>query len=83
VRTRKVALEHQEGSEPKAVHGIHTALHTITHTFHQDPRDSPDPRPPGEFVSEDLASDCARFLEDLKQKIAAREAGSDHAVELR
>ena len=66
-----------------AVHRIHTALHTIINTFDKDSEDSLDQRPPGEFVSEDLASDCARFLEDLKQTIAAREAGSDHAAESR
>jgi hypothetical protein len=30
---------------------------------------SPPPRPPGDFLTDDLASDTARFLEAVKQRI--------------
>jgi hypothetical protein len=29
--------------------------------------------PPGEFVSEDLERDCARFLDELRKRTAAAE----------
>jgi hypothetical protein len=33
---------------------------------------SPDPDLPGEFVSEDLRNDCARFLEELRRLVGLR-----------
>jgi len=33
---------------------------------------SPKPELPGEFVSEDLRTDCARFLEELQARIGFR-----------
>ena len=33
---------------------------------------SPDPEPPGEFVSDDLRNDCARFLGELRQRVELR-----------
>ena len=36
----------------------------------------PDERPPGQFVSDDLESDCSRFLEEVKNVVRRRaEAG--------
>ena len=35
----------------------------------QNEPDSPLPRPPGEFLTEDLASATARFLEEVKERI--------------
>jgi len=32
----------------------------------------PESEPPGEFVSEDLRADCARFLEELRAQIEGR-----------
>jgi hypothetical protein len=33
---------------------------------------SPDPELPGEFVSDDLRNDCARFLDELRQLVELR-----------
>ena len=33
---------------------------------------SPDPELPGEFVSDDLRNDCARFLAELRQVVELR-----------
>jgi hypothetical protein len=33
---------------------------------------SPDPGLPGEFVSDDLRNDCARFLDDLRRRVDLR-----------
>jgi hypothetical protein len=33
---------------------------------------SPEPDPPGEFVSEDLRNDCARFLDELRRLVGLR-----------
>jgi hypothetical protein len=33
---------------------------------------APEPELPGEFVSEDLRADCARFLDDLRARTALR-----------
>jgi hypothetical protein len=33
---------------------------------------SPEPRLPGEFVSDDLRNDCARFLDELKRLVELR-----------
>jgi len=33
---------------------------------------APESNPPGEFVSEDLRADCARFLEELRVQIEGR-----------
>jgi len=33
---------------------------------------APESEPPGEFVSEDLRADCARFLEELRTQIDGR-----------
>ena len=33
---------------------------------------SPDPELPGEFVSDDLRNDCARFLDELRRVVALR-----------
>jgi hypothetical protein len=33
---------------------------------------SPDPELPGEFVSDDLRDDCARFLDELRQLVELR-----------
>jgi hypothetical protein len=41
-----------------------------------DDNGAPRPRPPGEFLTEDLASATARFLEDVKERIH-RAAESD------
>ena len=40
----------------------------------QQPERPPAPKsePPGEFVSEDLRADCARFLEELRVQIEGR-----------
>jgi hypothetical protein len=40
----------------------------------QQPERAPAPKsePPGEFVSEDLRADCARFLEELRAQIEGR-----------
>jgi hypothetical protein len=40
----------------------------------QQPERAPGPEsePPGEFVSEDLRADCARFLEELRVQIEGR-----------
>jgi len=40
----------------------------------QQPESVPgaDSEPPGEFVSEDLRADCARFLEELRAQIEGR-----------
>ena len=35
----------------------------------EDDSDAPPPRPPGEFLTEDLASATARFLEEVKERI--------------
>jgi hypothetical protein len=34
-----------------------------------DGREPPPPRPPGEFLTDDLASATARFLEEVKERI--------------
>jgi len=45
-----------------------------------DPKQQPESpdglesEPPGEFVSEDLRADCARFLEELRAQIEGRAA---------
>ena len=37
---------------------------------------SPEERPPGQFVSAELQSDCSRFLEEIKEVVRRRiEAG--------
>ena len=33
---------------------------------------SPDPGLPGEFVSDDLRNDCARFLDELRRRVELR-----------
>jgi hypothetical protein len=33
---------------------------------------SPDPELPGEFVSDDLRNDCARFLDELRRLVELR-----------
>jgi hypothetical protein len=33
---------------------------------------SPEPNLPGEFVSEDLRNDCARFLDELRRVVGLR-----------
>jgi hypothetical protein len=40
----------------------------------QQPESAPalESDPPGEFVSEDLRADCARFLEELRLQIGGR-----------
>ena len=37
-----------------------------------NPSSSPDPELPGEFVSDDLRDDCARFLDELKRLVELR-----------
>jgi len=37
-----------------------------------DSSPSPEPRPPGEFVSEELQIDCARFLDELRALLRHR-----------
>lgn len=32
----------------------------------------PPPEPPGQFVSEELRTDCARFLEELRAQVRLR-----------
>ena len=42
---------------------------------------SPDPELPGEFVSDDLRKDCARFLDELRRLVEVRrEATPDSAA---
>ncbi len=39
-------------------------------------KSKPDERPPGQFVTDELASDCSRFLEEVKDVVRRRaEAG--------
>jgi hypothetical protein len=41
-----------------------------------EPEQRPDERPPGQFVSDELQSDCSRFLEEIKEVVRRRiEAG--------
>ena len=41
-----------------------------------EPERRPEERPPGQFVSDELQSDCSRFLEEIKQVVRRRiEAG--------
>ena len=41
-----------------------------------DPERRPDEPPPGDFVSDELESDCSRFLEEIKEVVRRRiEAG--------
>jgi hypothetical protein len=41
-----------------------------------EPERQPDDRPPGQFVSAELQSDCSRFLEEIKEVVRRRiEAG--------
>ena len=40
----------------------------------QERPSSPEPRLPGDFVSEDLRADCARFLEQLRKLVELRSA---------
>jgi hypothetical protein len=38
-----------------------------------------EPEPPGEFVSEELRADCARFLDELRALIERRDEASERA----
>jgi hypothetical protein len=41
-----------------------------------EPERRPEERPPGQFVSAELQSDCSRFLEEIKEVVRRRiEAG--------
>jgi hypothetical protein len=41
-----------------------------------EPESLSDERPPGQFVSDELQSDCSRFLEEIKEVVQRRiEAG--------
>ena len=41
-----------------------------------EPERRPEQRPPGHFVSDELQSDCSRFLEEIKEVVQRRiEAG--------
>jgi hypothetical protein len=41
-----------------------------------EPQQRPEERPPGQFVSDELQSDCTRFLEEIKNVVRRRsEAG--------
>ena len=41
-----------------------------------EPDQRPEERPPGDFVSAELQSDCSRFLEEIKEVVRRRiEAG--------
>jgi hypothetical protein len=41
-----------------------------------EPDQRPEERPPGDFVSAELQSDCSRFLEEIKKVVRRRiEAG--------
>ena len=35
-------------------------------------RPTPEPELPGEFVSDDLRNDCARFLDELRRRVELR-----------
>jgi hypothetical protein len=46
--------------------------------IHPQQEAQPDARPPGQFVSDELQSDCRRFLEEVKDVVRHRwEAGLD------
>jgi hypothetical protein len=54
-------------------HSFHTRWGVITGPGRQAQSGCPrEPEPPGEFVSEELRDDCARFLEDLRALIDRR-----------
>jgi len=55
------------------MHSFHTAVGSDFWTPpHPDRAPARESELPGEFVSEDLRADCARFLEDLRARIGVR-----------
>jgi hypothetical protein len=43
---------------------------------------SPEPELPGDFVSDDLRADCARFLDELRERVQLRRERPDEATRL-
>jgi len=73
---------------PKVFHSFHKRWGAITGPGREaEPSRLHDPEPPGEFVSEALREDCARFLDELRNQLGRRaepgEAGSWVPVEPR
>ena len=58
---------------PRVFHSFHKRWGAITGPGQEaEPSRLRDPEPPGEFVSEELRADCARFLDELRNQLDRR-----------
>ena len=62
---------------------LHSTLGTVAHCLEASGTAEPTLAPLGAFVRQEYAADCARFLADLKQRVAPTELANPPAAPAR